>query len=600
MPSRVRDIPALLDECRALVAPDAGRAAEALERLAQSLAAQLQETEALRRENERLGVAADQDRGLLEAVLEHSPHGIIVSDARGKLFLQNRASERIWAGSATAADVEGWGQYRAFHPDGRPFQPEDWSMSRCLSRGETVEAEEVHFQRFDGTHGTLLGSCAPMRAADGTLTGALSVFADVTRFKELEAALRTSEKTAAERAAKLQEFSALLSAAVTPEQIGAVVQDKGIPLSEAQAGRIFLADSRQLRLLVPPERRQQVIAFRTLPLGGSNPVCDAFGSGEPKWLRSPDELRAAYRELGSVLAMGECAALAALPLSASGTPVGAMLFSFSERRDFAEREQQFLITVATLCAQALERARLFQVESEAKEFQKRLIGIVSHDLRTPLSVVLSAAHSLSRPDLPEQRAKDTLVRLRRNAERMERIVGDLVDYTQTQAGRGLPIQPAPADLHELFARVLASLSSVQPDRTVTYSRGEDGNGEWDADRIEQLIENLVRNALKYGAADKPVRVGWISQPDRVVLYVHNEGLPIPSALMPHLFEPFRRGNQSAETASASLGLGLFIVHQIVLAHEGHISVWSDFENGTRFEVAFPRHVRPVAASETTA
>ena len=338
--SRVRDLPALLDECRALVAPGAGRAAEALERLAQSLAAQLQETEALRRENERLGVAADQDRGLLEAVLEHSPHGIIVSDARGKLFLQNRASERIWAGSATAADVEGWGQYRAFHPDGRPFQPEDWSMSRCLSRGETVEAEEVHFQRFDGTHGILLGSCAPMRAADGTLTGALSVFADVTRFKEMEAALRTSEKTAAERAAKLQEFSALLSAAVTPEQVGAVVQDKGIPLSEAQAGRIFLADSRQLRLLVPPQRRQQVIPFRTLPLGGSNPVCDAFGSGEPKWLRSPDELRAAYRELGSVLAMGECAALAALPLSASGTPVGAMLFSFSERREFAEREQQ--------------------------------------------------------------------------------------------------------------------------------------------------------------------------------------------------------------------------------------------------------------------
>ena len=598
VPASIPEFRALLDECRALLSPGAERAAEAFDQLARGLSEQQAQSEALRRENERLRLAAAQDRGLLEAVLEQSPHGIIVSDARGKLVLLNRAAERIWAGSATATDVEGWGQYRAFHPDGRPFQPEDWSMSRCLTRGETVEAEEVHFQRFDGTHGTLLGSCAPIRAADGTLTGALSVFADVTRFKEMEAALRTSEKAVAERAAKLQEFSALLSAAVTPEQIGAAFADKGVPLSEARSGSIFLADSQKLRLLAPPAS-QGVIPFRALPLGASNPACDAFTSGEPKWLRSPVEVLAAYRGPGSVFAMDDSAAVAALPLRSSGTPIGVLLFIFSEARDFAEREQRFLLTVASLCAQALERARLFQVEHEAKEFQKRLIGIVSHDLRTPLTVVLNSAHSLSRLEFPEPRAKESLVRLRRNAQRMERLVEDLVDYTQTQAGRGLPIQPGKADLHELFARVLASLSSVQPDRTVTYARGEDGSGEWDADRLEQLIENLVRNALKYGAPDKPVRAGWYSRLDEVVLYVHNEGPPIPSTLLPHLFEPFRRGNHSAESAGASLGLGLFIVQQIVLSHEGRISVQSDFVEGTRFEVQLPRRVRRAPAAETT-
>ncbi len=471
-------------------------------------------------------------------------------------------------------------------------------MSRCLTRGETVETEEVHFQRFDGTHGTLLGSCAPIRAADGTLTGALSVFADVTRFKEMEAALRISEKAAAERAAKLQEFSALLSAAVTPEQIGTVFRVQGVPLSEAVSGSIFLVESRQLRLLASPER-QDVIPFRTLPLAASNPACDAFRSGEPRFLRS-DEILATDRDLGNAMATDDAAAIAALPLHASGTPAGVMLLVFSEPRGFAEREQQFLLTVATLCAQALERARLFQVESEAKEFQKRLIGIVSHDLRTPLTVVLNAAHSLSRLEFQEQRPRDTLIRLRRSAQRMERIVGDLVDYTQTQAGRGLPIQPGPADLHELFVRVLASLSSVQPERTVTYVKGEEGRGEWDADRLEQLIENLVRNALKYGASDKHVRVGWSSSLDQVVLYVHNEGPPIPSTLLPHIFEPFRRGNQPPESAGASLGLGLFIVHQIVLAHGGRISVQSDYQDGTRFEVQLPRRVRSMAATETTA
>ncbi|AKT38070.1 hybrid sensor histidine kinase/response regulator [Chondromyces crocatus] len=151
------------------------------------------EVEALRREVERLRVLARQDRGLLDVILNHSPHGMLVSDADGKIILQNRASERVWAGSATADTVEQWGQYRAFHPDGRPYASSDWAMNRCLSSRAVITAEEVHFQRFDGTHGMLLGSCAPIVSGDGELVGALSIFADITEFKQLEAKLRVSE-----------------------------------------------------------------------------------------------------------------------------------------------------------------------------------------------------------------------------------------------------------------------------------------------------------------------------------------------------------------------------------------------------------------------
>jgi PAS domain S-box-containing protein len=151
------------------------------------------ELESLRREVERFRALGGEERGLLETVLTQSPHGILVSDKHGKLILQNRASERIWAGSATAEDIEGWGKYRAFHPDGRPFEPGDWSMARCLLLGEIIEAEEVHYQRFDGTHGVLLGSCAPIRGRDAELLGAVSIFADITQFKRVEEALRVSE-----------------------------------------------------------------------------------------------------------------------------------------------------------------------------------------------------------------------------------------------------------------------------------------------------------------------------------------------------------------------------------------------------------------------
>src|SRR6187551_244529 len=149
-----------------------------------------QRIEALNREIERLTVLASQDRGLVESILDASPYGIIVSDAHGKLILQSKAAERIWAGSASTEGVADWSKYRGFHPDGRPYEGADWAMARCLTAGETVEPEEMRIERFDGSHGVLLGGSAPIRDRQGTLIGAVAIFADVTKLKETEEELR--------------------------------------------------------------------------------------------------------------------------------------------------------------------------------------------------------------------------------------------------------------------------------------------------------------------------------------------------------------------------------------------------------------------------
>ena len=133
--------------------------------------------EALCREVERLSVLASHDRGLVESILNVSPYGIIVCDAQGKLTLQNRAAERIWAGSASAGSVEGWGKYRGFHPDGRPYEGGDWAMARCLTNGETVQPEQRTIQRFDDSFGVILGGCAPIRGPQGEIQGAVATFA---------------------------------------------------------------------------------------------------------------------------------------------------------------------------------------------------------------------------------------------------------------------------------------------------------------------------------------------------------------------------------------------------------------------------------------
>lgn len=149
--------------------------------------------ESLNQELERLTPSGERG-GLLDAVLNQSPHGILIADASGKLILQNPAAERIWAGSAAADSVEGWGQYRAFHPDGRSFEATDWAMARSLAEGVVSDAREIHFLRFDGTHGHMIGSAAPIFGAGKRVIGAVSIFADVTRMKQVEETLRVTEQ----------------------------------------------------------------------------------------------------------------------------------------------------------------------------------------------------------------------------------------------------------------------------------------------------------------------------------------------------------------------------------------------------------------------
>ena len=117
----------------------------------------------------------------------------------------------------------------------------------------------------------------------------------------------------------------------------------------------------------------------------------------------------------------------------------------------------------------------------------------------------------------------------------------------------------------------------------------EGGGEWDGDRLAQVVTNLVTNALAYSPAGTPVRVETRGEDGTVLLRVHNTGKPIPPELLPRLFEPMTRGRAGGDAASRSIGLGLFIVANIVHAHGGTIEVRSEASEGTTFTVRLPRH-----------
>jgi PAS domain S-box-containing protein len=225
----------------------------------------------------------------------------------------------------------------------------------------------------------------------------------------------------------------------------------------------------------------------------------------------------------------------------------------------------------------------------AAEFREQLLGIVSHDLRSPLQAISMSAQALLRSDSLPDSALRAVNRIVGSSERMARMIGQLLDFTRGRLGGGIPIQPEPADLLVLCEQVVRELELSHPERSLRFEAHCDCRGEWDVGRIAQVLSNLVGNALKYSPPGEPVSITLEGNDTDVLLRVHNRGNPIPAQVIPELFDAFRRGTARD---SDGLGLGLYIVRQLVLAHGGAIDVTSSEAEGTSFLVTLPR--RPPA------
>jgi PAS domain S-box-containing protein len=222
------------------------------------------------------------------------------------------------------------------------------------------------------------------------------------------------------------------------------------------------------------------------------------------------------------------------------------------------------------------------------DFEQQLIGIVSHDLRNPLNAILLGASALMRREELDERTVKSVLRIQSSAERATRMVKDLLDFTQARLGSGIPIRPGSLDLHVLVRQVVEEVEVTYPGREVQVQHEGEARGEWDSDRIAQLVSNLLTNALKYSPEGSRVDVSTRPEDSWVSLCVHNEGTPIPSEKLPSLFEPLQRATADVDKAGRSVGLGLYIVKHIVDAHGGTITVKSTKAEGTTFTVRLPR------------
>lgn len=273
-----------------------------------------------------------------------------------------------------------------------------------------------------------------------------------------------------------------------------------------------------------------------------------------------------------------------VPLVVAGAIKGILVVIRPARSIGAEEDEWLLSALADQAASALEKTRL----DEIGEFRERLIGIIGHDLRTPLNTVLMAARLLLLREGLGETETELARKITGSASRATRLIDQLLDLTRSRLGGGIPVDPKPFDMIGIFRQLIGETELTHPERSLRMDVQGDLAGVWDRDRMYQLLANLVGNAIQHGAPRSSIELRIDGRETELVIEIANRGPPIPAAVLPFIFDAFRQGRTDHSSRGQGLGLGLFIAQQIARSHGGSITVSSSDSDGTRFRVRVPR------------
>ena len=252
------------------------------------------------------------------------------------------------------------------------------------------------------------------------------------------------------------------------------------------------------------------------------------------------------------------------------------------------------VTETTQFSEALDRALAQSIDRHLKDrarVRDLFLAMLGHDLRAPLSGIQMATHVLEIPALEDTSRLKIAVRIRRALQQMNHLITDLIDFTRSRLGAGMPIAKTPCDLASLATDALDAVRSSFPEHAFQGDLSGDLSIHADASRMSQLLSNLLYNAVQHGDPGSVISLRAVGGADGVTLQVHNMGAPIPEEALLLLFEPMVQATKAASgqgtRSSTSMGLGLYIVREITRGHGGTIDVASSAEAGTTFTLYLP-------------
>jgi signal transduction histidine kinase len=273
------------------------------------------------------------------------------------------------------------------------------------------------------------------------------------------------------------------------------------------------------------------------------------------------------------------------------------------RKDFLQPDLDDIDDI-TRFNEAIDQSLAEAIESYTERLDRSrqlFLAILGHDLHNPLTAIRMSAQLVSRENADPQ-SIEALSMIGTESEAMIKLIGDMIDFSSTWLGSAMPLNCEPVDLQILCREVVDGFRATHPQRTLHFNPRGDLTCNWDAARTRQVVSNLLGNALQHGSPDGPVELSAASEGSTVVLSVHNEGAPIPPEALPTLFDPLVRHatvESALQRAPGSIGLGLYIVREIVNAKGGTITVTSTAQEGTTFTVRIPRELGLKTTSAAT-
>ena len=495
---------------------------------------------------EQQTAARDALQPLLELIIDQSGVGIIVADAEGVLRAFNAEAERQHGKGLHLVPADQWIKtYGLMNIDGTPLRLEQLALYRAL-RGEAVDHFCYLLRTSDGDERVIEGNANPLRHRDGTSAGAVVISRDETAHYRATQQLRLSRT-------ELQRSEAFNAQMITNSPDCLLLIDG--------SGHIeFLSDhSRELLDLrdgAPPLRWDRFWAGKRSHSAAQVALRSAR-AGQVARFEGQTEFAVHQTHWWSV---------AVCPIQDDSNQVHRV---FAALRDVT---------------------RIKEAESDSRRraaFAQQLVGIVSHDLRNPVSAILLLANQMQRrPDLDEKQRR-SLDRIVWSAQRANRLIYDLLDFTQAQLQGGLRIARQWLNVQDIVQRVIDEIRVANPSRIIDVVVEGDTSAEIDPDRIAQIITNLVVNAVQHAPEGLPITVRVSGGSEHLSLTVHNDGPALDPALVAKLFRPMQRGSKRSNK-TRSIGMGLYIVKMIAEAHHGEVTVRSSADTGTEFVVVLPR------------
>jgi signal transduction histidine kinase len=336
------------------------------------------------------------------------------------------------------------------------------------------------------------------------------------------------------------------------------------------ASEMLTVIARDLR--TPQDRQEQAEKSKgNAPAPGSDEqtAAEKHGAGRAESGFTTDQMVSEYRALR--------ASVIRLWTKAQGEIVPADLEDLTR---FNEAIDQALAESITRYTQDLDQSK------------ELFLAILGHDLRNPLDAIrMSSSFMLETQELKEPHL--TLIsRIASSATRMNHLVGDLLDFTRSRLGGGIPIVRADMNMGKAVHDVVDEIKAAHPRRTIQVDARGTLQGEWDCARMTQVLANLIRNALEHGSERSVVAINVQGADEEVTIAVHNRGPAIPAEQLNGIFNPMKSREATGSSAgggpSGNLGLGLYIAERIVNAHRGRIDVESSEELGTTFTIHLPR------------